>query len=384
MPDEADLLRVIERIYEAAAGTDALPGLAPVLARQFGSERALLYTVFKPGAVNKDLLSATGPFDDWAHTAYTTYYRHRDELSRRAVAKAMPLVALGQELMEPGRFARSEVYADYFRKLGAFHILAGVFPIAGDLLGVLAVHRPEVGREFGEADKRRLNLLMPHLQRAVQIRHRLNRSEQDRALTAEVLERLALGAIIVDAHSRVVFANTVARRQLELGQALTVRQGRLRARGAEAEAQLDGLLRNASGASISLAAGGLAVVSSGLGASLSLLVSPFRASDPGQLGEQPMALVMFSDPAVQTHIPEHVLARVLGLAHAEARLLAALVSGQTMADYAETAGITINTAKTQLRQIFLKTGHNRQADVIRAVLADPLLKLAAGEMGPPN
>jgi hypothetical protein len=29
-----------------------------------------------------------------------------------------------------------------------------------------------------------------------------------------------------------------------------------------------------------------------------------------------------------------------------------------------------------LRQIFFKTGHNRQADLIRTALADPLFKLA--------
>ncbi len=94
MHDEAKLLRVIERIYEAAAGPAVLEGLALELARQFGSDRALLYTVLKPGAVNKDLLSAAGPFDDWAHTAYTAHYRHRDEISRRAVGRSIPLVAL--------------------------------------------------------------------------------------------------------------------------------------------------------------------------------------------------------------------------------------------------------------------------------------------------
>ena len=46
-----------------------------------------------------------------------------------------------------------------------------------------------------------------------------------------------------------------------------------------------------------------------------------------------------------------------------------------MADYADTAGISMNTAKTQMRQIFLKTGVNRQADLIRAVAANPLIKL---------
>ena len=60
---------------------------------------------------------------------------------------------------------------------------------------------------------------------------------------------------------------------------------------------------------------------------------------------------------------------------AQARLVAALVAGETMADYAGAAGISMNTAKTRMRQIFLKTGVNRQADLIRAVAANPLVKL---------
>jgi DNA-binding CsgD family transcriptional regulator len=379
MGEEAGLLRIIERIYEATAGSAEMTDLAPDIAREFNSDGTLLYTVLKPGAVNKDLLSAAGDFDDSAHTTYTNYYREIDELSRRAVRKALPLVTIGHELLEPGDFKKTEVYNDWFKKVGFYHSLAGIFPVQGELLGVVSIFRPHAGDEFTEEDRERLRLLMPHIQRAVQIRHRLSVSEQDRALTLEVLDRLALGAIIVDEDARVVFANSVAERVLRVGQGLSLTQGFLQVRGQERGARLDKVIRDAtlSTSDLGLSPGGLVAVRRPGGAHLTLLVTPFRSMTFSCGPARPTALVMFSDPDTHTHIPEHILARVLGLAHAEARLLAALVAGQTMQDYVDTAGITMNTAKTQLRQIFLKTGHNRQADVIRAVLADPMMKLAS-------
>jgi len=51
-----------------------------------------------------------------------------------------------------------------------------------------------------------------------------------------------------------------------------------------------------------------------------------------------------------------------------------------LTDHAEGAGITLNTAKTHLKQIFAKTGSRRQSDLIRLILADPVLRL--GDAGP--
>jgi DNA-binding CsgD family transcriptional regulator len=47
-----------------------------------------------------------------------------------------------------------------------------------------------------------------------------------------------------------------------------------------------------------------------------------------------------------------------------------------LSEYAQAAGISINTAKTQMRQVFQRTGHDRQVDLIRAIAANPVLKLA--------
>ena len=104
-----------------------------------------------------------------------------------------------------------------------------------------------------------------------------------------------------------------------------------------------------------------------------LLVSPFRAERMDYGPMNPAAIVLFSDPRAKRAVSEARLQSLFGLTSAEARLAAALVGGKGLAEYASTTGISINTAKTQMRQVFEKAGVNRQTDLVRAVAANPVL-----------
>jgi len=75
-------------------------------------------------------------------------------------------------------------------------------------------------------------------------------------------------------------------------------------------------------------------------------------------------------------IDERHVALAYGLTRAETRL-GALLDGKRLGDYAREAGITLFTAKGYLKQIFIKTGVNRQADLVRLILGDPALRLVA-------
>jgi DNA-binding CsgD family transcriptional regulator len=68
-----------------------------------------------------------------------------------------------------------------------------------------------------------------------------------------------------------------------------------------------------------------------------------------------------------------------GLTRAETRLLHALVKGDTIGAYAKHAGITLNTAKGYLKQLFRKTTTARQSDLVRLILANPILQLVSSE-----
>jgi DNA-binding CsgD family transcriptional regulator len=87
--------------------------------------------------------------------------------------------------------------------------------------------------------------------------------------------------------------------------------------------------------------------------------------------------VVFSETAAP--VGEQALRLAFQLTPAEARLAVALMAGETLNTYCERNGITRDTAKTQLRQVFAKTGCSRQADLIRTLNADLAVRLAVAQ-----
>ena len=72
------------------------------------------------------------------------------------------------------------------------------------------------------------------------------------------------------------------------------------------------------------------------------------------------------------HDPVDRLALERRLTPAETRLARCLASGATLRNAAEQLGVSINTVRSQLRQIFAKTGTSRQAALMRLLLSPPL------------
>ena len=74
--------------------------------------------------------------------------------------------------------------------------------------------------------------------------------------------------------------------------------------------------------------------------------------------------ILIVDP--QGHSPaEQELAELFGLAPAEARLAAALLTGKKLAEIAAATGVQITTLRTQLGSVLRKVGAARQSDLVR-------------------
>ena len=67
-----------------------------------------------------------------------------------------------------------------------------------------------------------------------------------------------------------------------------------------------------------------------------------------------------------------LLQRLYGLTPAESRLLAELVGGRSLVETADLLGITKETGRKRLSDVFQKTNTNRQAELVRHVLANPV------------
>jgi DNA-binding CsgD family transcriptional regulator len=189
------------------------------------------------------------------------------------------------------------------------------------------------------------------------------------------LEKLSVGMIAVDAQATVLFANQTAERLLRAGLGLTCRQGCLGATDPTKEGELRRLIQQAGLAALGRLseAGGVLALPRIEGRPLSLLVCPLRPHAL-TLGPTPAALIIFGDPDANPSTSTQALIELYGLTLAEARLMAALVDGERLEHYADRQGISVNTARTQTKQIFAKTGHGRQADLIREALANPALR----------
>ena len=61
-----------------------------------------------------------------------------------------------------------------------------------------------------------------------------------------------------------------------------------------------------------------------------------------------------------------LLCSVYDLTAAEAELAALLCEGETLAAAADFRGVKLNTARTQLKQVFSKTRTNRQAELVES------------------
>jgi DNA-binding CsgD family transcriptional regulator len=88
------------------------------------------------------------------------------------------------------------------------------------------------------------------------------------------------------------------------------------------------------------------------------------------------ALLFAFDPEATPNVTVDLIRRLFALSEAEAELSAALCCGKTLDDVASQRGTSINTIKSQLKSIFLKTGTKRQSELVSLLLASPAYFLA--------
>jgi len=377
-----DLASTIGAIYEAATDASRYAELPGVVAAHFGTDSCIFHFCHKPSGHDIDippnvrLPVGTANFDATACTAYASYYHERNEWYARGWKKGFPVVVLGQELMNTRDLARTE-WSDYCRLTGMFHLVGAQFLLDERLITALGVHRRPNGQAFVEADRHKMALLLPHLQRALQLRERLEMAETGAGLAFELLDGLSVGVVIVDAQRRIVFANRIGARALSSADALVVRRGVLETHDPRDVPNFARIIAKAAqtGAGAGVDSGGFIKVARAVPPPLPVLVAPLNSRALGFGAARPACAVVFSVPDATLSIGAHALARRWDLTPAQARLLAALTAGMGLASYAASAGIGIGTVRAHLKELFAKVGCHRQSDLIRIVLTDPVVRL---------
>lgn len=279
-------------------------------------------------------------------------------------------------VMPSSTFANTEFYSDWLIPAGA-ECAAGVKLFGTeDRFAALACHYDaRVAERYNRDIPRLLDRLAPAMQASLALnRHTVGGRSKLRKTDDRLLEALALPAIALDRAATPRFANRLGVDAIDRGLPMQDAQGRIRLNEPSDRSRFERILENlCSGAG----AGGDVVLRRRDGeahALLTLLPLSAGALEPmGSLSSlfvpEALALVLVREPGPQFSRPEaDTLRKMFGLTAAEARLATKLSTGQTLDLASRELGVAKETARVQLKQIFLKTGTHRQAELV-ALLA---------------
>lgn len=239
-------------------------------------------------------------------------------------------------------------------------------------------------RREGHASRAHIRLfarLVPHFNRALEIGRRVGTGELARVASLEFLDLLPDAVILLDAAGRILAANRPAHALAQQGPLLLGSTG-VRLANRRQDASLRALLAGATGT-----AKGQGIAGGGV---IRLIGSPERVLSVvplvGDSTESTLALArvaVFIRAAPQAIVPAaEDLQSGFGLTAAEARLARALAGGSSLARVAKDVGVSIHTARAQLKQVLGKTGTHRQADLVRVLLGAATRPIPRAEDSP--
>jgi DNA-binding CsgD family transcriptional regulator len=241
-----------------------------------------------------------------------------------------------------------------------------------DPVGWIYIVRPKGGEPFGEEDLALGDLLLPHLHRALGIHLKLSSSRHQRAALGEVIDRLPTGVLLLDAERRVLSKNKSAEAILALNDGF-----RIGPCGPCADTPRDNEVLKKAIAAIAdpdpgqeMRASGFTTITRPSGKRpFVVMVTPLLAASPGAQSGDAVASLFVADPETGRVSATQVLENVYRLTHAEAELVRLLSEGHSLEEAAKRRGVTINTARGQLKQVFAKTDTKRQPELVRLVLS---------------
>ena len=118
-----------------------------------------------------------------------------------------------------------------------------------------------------------------------------------------------------------------------------------------------------------------------------LMVAPLLDTPPGSAEGEAVSVAFITDPETGTVTATEVLEQLYTLTHAEAELVRMLAEGRSLEQVAAARSVTMNTVRSQLKQVFSKTDTNRQGELRpsgadgRLVAPGLMAARAAGRLG---
>lgn len=373
-----ELSDLLHLIYGAAADSRRWPQVLEAVIASLDGRSGMLFTPQLPPHLGGMLYTHNIPPEQ--NLLWATKYIEMDLWTNRAFERQLVkqgAVITDADTATEEELLATEIYQDLLSKMDVGRFCSGVIfdsAAAGLPAAALTTHRSLRAEPFSVRDKAWLKLLVPHFSRALGLMFRLDRARLSSEALLTYLDKLPLGIMLLDQAGHLMHAN-------HAGQRVLARQDGLACRP---DGQLDARAVNDTQPRLSVwltlqSAAGMIDVAHFADAYLARRVDyegvysvQCCAVDVSQAwsvqGRTVGAVVFVSDPAALVLPEPSRLMELYGLTAAQARVARELALGRSSKEVARVLNVSVETVRTQTRDVYQKMRIRSQADLVRGIL----------------
>ena len=367
-----DFSELLKTLYATPLHQEQWGHFLDLLCMHTGSRTGLLLCA---NSLARLSIQAVGgrPLDLAIVEAYAAEYSAKDPLRFQLVRSGKLGRVDCEELLPDEDMMQSEMFQHLIAPLGFRY--PSLFALTCSLRRFEAIsfwRTPDEG-PMGADGNRLLELIVPHVQSALEIRHALGVGRHQLAGVQTMADASPTATFFLNPKGKIEHSNEAAKAMLRLRDGLTESNGILRAtepasreplRHLIGSAHLEGYARYTSSPPKALS------LNRGTGRKpLQLLASPV----PEERGAGPNAAVLLlaTDPERPVHVNDALLRASYRFTPAEVEVANGLLTGYSLEEIAAVRRVSVGTVRQQVKAIFGKTGTTRQTDLVRLLLNLP-------------
>lgn len=355
--DDSNIFDIVEAVYAASTAPEGWQDVSDQLGHLLPGSSVIFLHDYRSAKIHP--LSMRG-VNQLAIDEYHSRFAGRNPVVPRALTRPDGTSNAIEALMDRRAFDESLYYNEWFRPNGFHHSTGMRLRVNNTFSLFLTFFRSQRDGEYSIEAQRLLERIVPYLRQSIEISMRLEHMKATASEFQYALSNAGTAVFLIDRRGTIMEANPAALDLLKKEPAFQVTNGRLIATSEERlllSQHVQRMFKEHRQERFS--------VSSKNSDTRYLATITRSFSDSIWLAE-PTALLQIDAPRP---LPESkILERAYNLTPAESRLLLALTTGESVNEFCTRTGVSRNTVKTQLSQLFAKTGTSKQKDLVRTVL----------------
>ncbi len=241
----------------------------------------------------------------------------------------------------------------------------------------IGLHRGNEAQAFTEQEMSLLEDLHPHFERSIKIQKEFTRLRMHRTALTAGLANITLGIILLDQDGCLLYANPVALMIVENHPAINLTKSGIYATNPAQNNEIQKAIHEVTHQENNTDTYSLGLRHPDIEHPLAITIAAHQEVEYDKDAEwisEPnnTAVIYLSDPSAKTQVSPEALQKRYSLTKAEALVAISIANGLPIKQIARIKQVSLSTVKSQVKQIFQKTGVGRQSELVRLVLSNQL------------